>query len=233
MKIVGLQKFTLIDFPGNIACSIFLHGCNLRCGFCHNPGLVTQKPGKEFSQQEILDFLGNRKDKLTGICISGGEPMIDLDTNFLKKIKQLGYKIKIDTNGLYPDKLSEFLKAGLIDYVALDIKSSKDIYNILSGREVDMGNIEQSIKLVTNMQDYELRTTVLERYNTKEDMLKMAKWLNEITGKKPKRFCLQPFVKKGELVDISFKDEPDTSEQYLSELKQLLQDYFEEIHVKV
>ena len=233
MRIVGLQKFTLIDFPGTIACSIFLHGCNLRCGFCHNPRLVTQKPDAEISQKEILDFLEKREGQLKGICISGGEPMMNLDKEFVKKIKELGYKVKIDTNGSYPDQLSEFIKQGLIDYVALDIKSSKEIYDKLSGKEIDLSKIEKSINIIAKMEDYELRTTVLERFNTKEDMLSMAKWLVEIAGKKPKRFCLQPFTKKGDLVDEEFKNEPDTSEQYLIELEELLRDYFEEIIIRI
>src|SRR4030043_765294 len=105
MKIAGIEKITLIDYPGKIACTIFLYGCNFKCKFCHNPELVVLPIEKEIPEQEILDFLKKRKNQLEGVCITGGEPLLTLEKNFLKRIKELGYEIKIDTNGSFPEKL--------------------------------------------------------------------------------------------------------------------------------
>ncbi|HKL23166.1 MAG TPA: radical SAM protein, partial [Candidatus Nanoarchaeia archaeon] len=109
MKIKGIQKTTLIDYPGKIACTLFLFGCNFRCGFCHNPELVIKEEVQDIDEKEILNFLEKRKGKLEGVCITGGEPFLTLDKNFIKKIKEKGYFVKIDTNGSFPEKLKDFI----------------------------------------------------------------------------------------------------------------------------
>jgi pyruvate formate lyase activating enzyme len=129
MIISGFHKFTLIDYPNKISAIIFLQGCNFRCGFCHNPELVISKSNNNYSKEFILKFLEERKEKLDAVCITGGEPLISLDLDFLKEIKNRGYSIKIDTNGSYPDKLQSIITAELVDYVAMDIKSSFYNYN--------------------------------------------------------------------------------------------------------
>ena len=151
MLIKGFQKTTLIDYPEKIACTIFLHGCNFRCGFCHNPELVLTSNSKEYSQKEILDFLEKRKKYLDAVCITGGEPLATLEKNFVKKIKSLGYLIKIDTNGSFPEKLKEFLDENLVDFVSMDIKSSKEKYLFVVGKSVDFEKIEESMKLVSDL----------------------------------------------------------------------------------
>lgn len=130
MKICGLQKMTLLDFPGHVACTIFTGGCNLRCPFCHNSLLVTDvEEAEDYSEQFILDYLKKRKGVLEGLAITGGEPLIQKDIrNFIEEVRSYGYKIKLDTNGCYPEKLKELVGAGLIDYVAVDIKNCKEKY---------------------------------------------------------------------------------------------------------
>jgi len=237
MKICGLQKLTLIDYPGKLACSIFLFGCNFRCGFCHNPGLVIDNKDKneieEYSEKEILEFLESRKNYLEGVCITGGEPLLSVDVEFLKKIKEMGFLIKIDTNGSFPEKLRGLISEGLIDYVAMDIKTCKEKYKDVIKCDVDLDKIEESIKLIANLPEYEFRTTILESLHSKENVLEMVKWLEEIIGRRGKRFSLQGFKKEAELLDDNFKTENNTKENYLNELKEIVKEYFNEINVKV
>ncbi len=232
MKIKGLEKTTLLDYPGKIACTLFLFGCNFRCGFCHNPELVLKEEGKTFSEEEILEFLKKRQGELEGVCFTGGEPLLTLEKDFLKKIKSLGYLIKIDTNGTNPQKLKNFINEGLVDYVAMDIKSSKDNYAKVVNSNVNLKDIEESIKLISKLKNYEFRTTILKCFHDKEEMKKIGKWLFDLTEKKPKKFCLQGFTNKGKLIDPSFSKEENVREDYLNELKQEIKDYFEEICIK-
>ena len=261
MKIGGLQKVTLIDYPGEVACTIFLFGCNFRCGFCHNPSLVIGDDGgvigdggeamEGFSVEEVLDFLRERKGKLDAVCISGGEPLMSLDFDFVRKIKELDYKIKIDTNGSFPEKLKRLIDEGLIDAVAMDIKGSREKYSEVSGGGVDLGKIEESIKIVydfgggnistqMNTDEHrfenrmsEFRTTVVGRLHSKEDVVEIGRWVNEVCEGKPKRFFLQGFKSKGDLIDESFSGEDDVSEEYLVELKDCVGEFFEEVGVRV
>ena len=233
MKIMGLQEATLIDYPGKIACTIFLYGCNFKCGFCHNPGLVLKPEGKEYSREEIFEFLKKRKEYLDGICITGGEPLVSLDLEFLNRIRGLGYSIKIDTNGGFPEKLKEIIEKGLVDFVAMDIKSSKEKYNEIINSDVDVGKIEKSMKLVSGLNDYEFRTTIIRGIHDIEEVKKIAVWLNKIIGKKPKKFCLQGFKTQKKLIDESFEKKKNTSEIFLNELKEEVKDYFEEVKIRV
>ncbi len=233
MKIMGLQETTLIDYPDKIACTLFLYGCNFKCGFCHNPGLVLKPEGKEYSEEEILEFLKKRKEYLEGICITGGEPLLNLDLEFLERIKRLGYSIKIDTNGGFPEKLKEIIEKGLVDFVAMDIKSSKGNYNKVINSNIDIDKIEKSMKLVSGLKDYEFRTTIIEGIHDIGEVKKIAIWLNEIIKGKPKKFCLQGFKNQGKLLDKSFMKKKDTSEKFLNELKEEIKDYFEEVEIRV
>ncbi len=229
MKIKGLQKITLIDYPEKIASTIFLFGCNFNCGFCHNPELVLKENKTNISEKETIDFLIKRKKQLEGVCITGGEPLLSLNLNFLKKIKKLGYLIKIDTNGSFPEKIKEVTH--LVDYIAMDIKSSKENYQKVTNSKVDLENIEKSIKLISNLEYYEFRTTIIQDIHTQEEMIKIAKWLNSITRKKPKKYCLQPFKNQGKFIDIKFKTKKDTSKEYLNKLKETIKPYFENIEI--
>ena len=236
MKIYGFQKVTLIDYPGEIACTIFLFGCNFRCGFCHNPELIFENSGiefQEFTEKEILDYLIERKKYLDGICITGGEPLLSLDKEFLKKIKNIGYKIKIDTNGAFPERLKEFISEGLVDYVAMDVKSSKEKYKEVCGIEVDLKKVEESMRIICGLKNYEFRTTIVRGIHGIDEMKKIAEWLNDICGKNPKKFFIQGFKNYDKFVDVSFNNKPDTDEKFLGEIKEVVKDYFGEVSVRV
>lgn len=234
MKISGIQKTTLIDYPGKIACTIFLSGCNFRCSFCHNPELVLLKPDTEnISKESILRFLEKRKLYLDGVCITGGEPLITLEEDFLRKIKELGYLIKLDTNGSFPEKLEEFIKKGLIDFVAMDIKASKEKYKEIIRAELDLEKIEKSIKLISKLKNYEFRTTIIERVHNVEELEKISQWLNDLLGGKPKKFALQGFKNRGKILGEDFKNLTDTPEEYLIKIKEAIKKYFENVEIRV
>lgn len=198
MKINGFQKMTLLDYPGKVACTVFTAGCNFRCPFCHNAALVTHINNDiEYSEEEILEYLSKRKGLLDGVCITGGEPLLqDGIEVFIAKIKSLGYAVKLDTNGSFPEKLEKLVNAGLVDYVAMDIKNSREKYSLIADVDVDIKKIEQSVSfLMNNGVDYEFRTTVVKEYHNIEDMKAIGEWI-----KGAKRYFLQNFVDSGDLI---------------------------------
>lgn len=233
MKIKGFEKFTLIDYPNKIACTLFLFGCNLRCGFCHNPELVLEETSNDISEKSILKFLEKRKGQLEGVCICGGEPLLTLDENFLEEIKKIGYSIKIDTNGCFPEKLKKLVDKNLVDFIAVDIKASEEKYDKIAGAKVDFEKIKESVKIVDELEEYELRTTVIEGIHDIEEIKKIGKMLNKILGKKPKKFVLQGFNNHGKFVDNSYKNKKNTSEEFLNELKEVAEDYFEKVSIRI
>ena len=236
MKIAGLQKLTLIDYPGKVACTIFLFGCNFKCGFCHNPELViSNKAPAGFDEDYILDFLKERRKYLDAVCITGGETLIHPELpEFLKKIKNLDYTVKIDTNGSNSNLLLLTINKKLVDYIAMDIKSDKDNYNIITNSNVDINNIENSIKIISDSGlNYEFRTTVIKGYHDKEKMIEIAKWINNITRKKPVKYAIQNFTpRKDGLLDESFENIEPFTDNELEELKENVKDYFEDIIIR-
>lgn len=231
--ISGLQKLSLIDYPGKIACTLFLFGCNFRCGFCHNPELVLAPPNEKYSEEEFLDFLEKRKGQLDGVCITGGEPLLSLEKEFLRKIKALGYSIKIDTNGTNPEKLKEFIGEGLVDYVAMDLKAPPEDYNLVANTNVQINQLEETIKLIVNSDiDYEFRTTIVRRFHNEDKMKKMYEWILKLVGKKPKRYFLQGFVNHGKFIDDSFNKEPNVFKNYLDKFKPIAEKYFEKVGIR-
>ena len=233
MNIAGLQKVSTIDYPGEISCIVFLHGCNFRCGFCYNPDLVLRQASDGFSQEYFFNFLKKRKGKLDAVCITGGEPLITLEIDFVRKIKELGYKVKIDTNGSFPDKLKELIDLKLIDYIAMDIKSSKEFYSRAIGVPADISKIERSIKLVNDFENSEFRTTVVKRFHDGKVMKDLGKWVKEICESKPKRIFLQGFRRNEEgMIDMDFMNEQNVSEKYLEEMKESVKDYFCEVGLR-
>lgn len=202
MRIDGLQKMTLLDFPGKVACTVFTGGCNFRCPFCHNALLVTELPeNPDYTVDEILSFLKKRAGLLDGVAITGGEPLMNPDiADFIKQIRDLGYSVKLDTNGSYPDRLKSLVGEGIVDYVAMDIKNCKEKYAETVGlKSYDLSKIEESVDfLKTNAVDYEFRTTVVKEFHTVEDIRKAAEWI-----KGAKRYFLQNFVDSGNLIDGS------------------------------
>jgi len=188
---------TMLDFPGKIACTVFTYGCNFRCPFCHNASLVIDAP-EFFSEEEILAYLKKRAGVLDGICISGGEPLLQKDIfDFISKIKETGLLVKLDTNGYFPDKLKYAIDEKLVDYVAMDIKNSKEKYALTVGVEnFDITPVEKSVDLLLEGKiDFEFRTTITRELHTKEDIQKIASWINGA----PKYF-LQNFENTGNLI---------------------------------
>jgi pyruvate formate lyase activating enzyme len=234
MKIKHFQKTTLIDYPGEIACTIFLFGCSFRCGFCHNPELVLKEETEDIPQKEVLDFLEERKKYLDGVCFTGGEPLMSIDTEFLNKIKKLGYKIKIDTNGDFPDKLQEIVNNELVDFISMDIKSVFSKYPEITNSKVDIEKIKKSVEIVHNSRaDYEFRTTIIEDFHTKEDFKQMMEALTNIIKGKINKFILQGFKNSGKFVDKNYAKKSNTSGRYLEELKEISEHYVEKIDIRV
>lgn len=199
MVIQGLQKLTLLDYPGQVACTIFTAGCNFRCPFCHNASLVIDTyKNRPITEEEIFSFLKKRQGILDGVCVTGGEPLIQtgVDT-FLGKIKEMGFQVKLDTNGSFPDKLKKLVEAGLVDYVAMDIKNSPESYGKTIGIEnYDMKNIKRSVEyLMSGVVSYEFRTTVVRQFHQRADFESIAKWI-----KGADRYFLQQFVDSGDLI---------------------------------
>ena len=196
--ICGLQKMTLLDYPGKVACTVFLGGCNFRCPFCHNSELFMGKPQKLMEDAEFFAFLEKRKGLLDGVCVSGGEPTLYKELPvFLAKIKELGFAVKLDTNGYRPEVIKELAEQNLVDYIAMDVKNSPAKYAQTVGLEtMDLSSIEESLRfLIEGEVAYELRTTLIAQLHDEASIQDMGAWLASlVTGKKPKKLFLQSFV---------------------------------------
>lgn len=199
MLIHGLQKLTLLDFPGRVAATLFTGGCNFRCPFCHNATLVEHpEEAPLYSEEEILKFLSGRVGILDGVAITGGEPLMNKDIkDFIRKIKELGFAVKLDTNGTYPEVLKELLDEKLIDYVAMDVKNSPEKYAETAGiAKLDLNKIETSMNLLrTSGIEYEFRTTIVKEFHTVGDIAKIADWISFAP-----RYFLQGFTDSGNLI---------------------------------
>lgn len=207
MKIEALQKLTLLDYPGKMAATVFTYGCNLRCPFCHNALLVTEESYGGIEADEVLSFLSKRKGMLEGVCVTGGEPLLQPDIeDFLKAIKDMGFSVKLDTNGTFPKKLKDVIRKGLVDYVAMDIKNCQDKYALTSGKTcMDLSAIDESISfLLSGEVEAEFRTTVVKNFHTEEDLLKITDWISGAD-----RYFLQQFVDSGNLIDQNLEGYSD------------------------
>ncbi|MDR0693531.1 MAG: anaerobic ribonucleoside-triphosphate reductase activating protein [Puniceicoccales bacterium] len=192
MKVGGIQKISLIDFPGKISCVLFTQGCNFCCPFCHNESLVLpEKFGPPMEESEIFNFLNAKKGKIEAVVMSGGEPTLQDDLeDFLKKIRELGFLIKLDTNGSRPEVLDNLYRAKLLDYVAMDIKHRFERYAEITNVSVSVDKIKRSVDLIKNSgMDYEFRTTVVPAFHTSYDIRSI---IFQLSG--AKRFVLQEFV---------------------------------------
>lgn len=198
MKIAGLQKMTLLDYPGRVACTVFFQGCNFRCPFCHNRDLLAGDGEAWMSDEELLSFLEKRKGLLDGVCVTGGEPTLQKDLpELLKKIKALGYGVKLDTNGGRPEVLKALVEGKLVDYVAMDIKNSPAQYPQTAGvSQEQLGQIEESIRfLLSEKVDYEFRTTVVKEFHSARSVEEMGAWIEALgDGNKAKKWFLQSYV---------------------------------------
>ena len=199
MRILGLQKLSLVDFPGKVAATVFTGGCDLRCPFCHNAPLVL--PGRGASALDagaVLDFLASRRGLLDGMVLSGGEPLLQPDAaDFLAEVKAMGFAVKLDTNGCHPDALADILDRRLADYVAMDIKNSLEKYPWTVGVPgFDTAPVERSARLLMEgPADYEFRTTLVRPFHEVGDMETIGRWLRGA-----RRYYLQAFVDSGDLV---------------------------------
>ncbi len=199
MRISGLQKLTLLDYPGRVACTVFTGGCNFRCPFCHNASLVLpEKLAEDTDEDQVLAFLKKRIGILDGVAVTGGEPLLQREMPlFLKKVRDLGYSVKLDTNGSFPDMLELVVKEGLVDRVAMDIKNAPELYAQTVGlASFDLGPVDRSRKfLMESGIDYEFRTTVVRGLHTRESLIDAAKW---IAG--AKEYYLQQYKDSGEVI---------------------------------
>lgn len=229
MNISGLQKLSLVDFPRKMAATVFTGGCNLRCPFCHNALLVTA-PAEErehYETQEILDFLASRKGLLDGVVLSGGEPLLQEGTlEFAAAVKTMGFAVKLDTNGCFPDRLCALLDEGTIDYVAMDIKNSLSKYPLTVGiPEFDVSVVQESAAiLMEGRVDYEFRTTLVREFHTEADLLSIARWL-----KGAKRYRLQNFVDSGGLIQSGLHG---FSPQEMNVIFKIVRPYFADVSLR-
>ena len=201
LNIQGLQKTTLLDYPGNVAATVFLGGCNMRCPFCHNMNIVLTSEPPAFTEEEVLMFLSKRKDLLDGVCITGGEPTLQKDLpSFIRLVKGLGLKVKLDTNGTCPDMLRVLIENGLIDYVAMDIKSSLSGYGTACGvKDIRLTPVKESIDLLINGSvEYEFRTTAVEEFLDTGTVRDIAVLL-----KGAKNYYLQGYIESEHVPDKS------------------------------
>lgn len=227
MRILGFQKTTLLDYPHKLAATIFLGGCNFSCPFCHNASLVKNASLIPLIEEDVLSYLKKRKNILEGVCITGGEPTLsDGLVDLIKKIKNLGFCVKLDTNGSNPDLLSTLINDKLIDYVAMDIKNSLSKYQATIGCPVNLEYIQKSVTLLISSQiEYEFRTTVVRELHTKEDLLEIAKWIQPT-----KQYFLQQFVDSGNL--LCPNSLTSYSEEELLQISTLLKEQIPNIKVR-
>ena len=203
MLISGLQKMTLLDYPGLVACTVFTGGCNFRCPFCHNASLVLPEElqAADGGVEAVLSFLKKRQGLLDGVAVTGGEPLLHADmADFLREVKTLGYRVKLDTNGSFPDRLQSLVEEGLVDRVAMDIKNAPALYARTAGLEtMDMAAVARSKDyLLSGAVEYEFRTTVVRGLHTRESLVEAARW---IAG--AQAYFLQQFKDSGALIDGS------------------------------
>ena len=222
MTISGLQKMTLLDFPGKVACTVFLQGCNYRCPFCHNSELLEGPGDPVMSREELLAFLKKRVGLLDGVCISGGEPTLTPGLkDLMQEIKAMGYAIKLDTNGSRPAVLKDLVASDLVDYVAMDIKNAPSRYPQTCGvSRLDLAAIEESIAfLVSGPVDSEFRTTVVSPLHDVSSMEEMGRWLHNTAGGKPiEKLFLQPFVDRDTVAFSGLSTPESTQIQAFAEL---------------
>ena len=235
MRIFGLQRLTLLDYPGRIACTVFLGGCNMRCPFCHNGDLVRGEGDGLMSVDELLAFLDTRVGRLSGVCISGGEPTLHPDLpELIREIKRRGFAVKLDTNGTNPHMLARLIDENLLDYVAMDIKNSPERYGETIGlnAECEMQNAESLLDkvrrsaalLMEKKVDFEFRTTLARELHSENDLISIGKWLSG-----DEKYFLQTYRDEGELLVGGFT--PFTKEE-TDRLLAILREYIPNASVR-
>lgn len=225
MNIAGVQKVTLLDYPGKVACEIFTQGCNFECPFCQNSSLIPITNTGEFSEEEIFEYLNLRKNILDGVVITGGEPTVQKDLKgFIKKIKDLGLLVKLDTNGGNPKVLQELIDEKLVDYVAMDIKNIFNKYNITAGKKINLDNIKKSIEILKASKiDYEFRTTIIKEMHSLDDIVSICKLVGNA------KYYLQNFEDSEFVIDHSLHG---FSREELLFIDKYLKDVFPNVEIR-
>ena len=225
MNIAGVQKVTLLDYPGKVACEIFTQGCNFECPFCQNSGLIPITNTGEFSEEEIFEYLVLRKKILDGVVITGGEPTVQKDLKeFIKKIKDLGLLVKLDTNGGNPKVLQELIDEELVDYVAMDIKNVFNKYNITAGKKIALDNIKKSIEILKASKiDCEFRTTIIKEMHSLDDIVSICKLVGDA------KYYLQNFEDSENVIDHSLHG---FSREELLFIDKYLKDLFPNVEIR-
>ena len=230
VDVKGLQKTSLVDYPPYIASTVFVGRCNFRCPFCHNPDLVLGYEGmSDISEEELLAHLVSRKGIVDGVCITGGEPTLYKDLpNFVKNIKDLGFLVKLDTNGSNPEMLRFLIDQRLVNYVAMDIKAPRDKYVLAAGVSVDLEKVGESVEILKEGKvNYEFRTTFVPGIISKEDVIKIGLWLEGAD-----RFFIQQFASSSRLLSKDFENTKPFSLKELEEFKQLLSSYIKKVDIR-
>jgi len=231
VKIGGLQKLTLIDYPGRLAATVFLTGCNFRCPFCYASELVLPEKIKKqpkISEKEFFNFLKERKELIDAVVLCGGEPTISKELEpLIKKIKKMGFLVKLDTNGSDPKLLKTLIDQKLIDYVAMDIKGPKEKYGKFTDKKIDIKKIQNSIDILKEGKvDYEFRSTIVPTLHEKEDVIEMARWIRGA-----KRYYLQNF-RPEKTIDPKFEKIKPYPESFLLEIQKIITPFFETCEVR-
>ncbi len=229
LPLYDLQPFTLVDFPGHIACTLFTAGCNLRCPYCHNADLVYPSESSRIEMGAFFAFLKRRKGLLEGVCITGGEPTLSDLVSLLKGIKALGFKIKLDTNGTHPERWIPWVEAGLIDYLAVDVKVPLEKYARMGAELADVDGIHKSVEylLIYHPVPYEFRTTIHPNWLSERDVERIGSWL-----KGAQRLALQPYVPSAKVLDPERCKGPGYSKEALQAFREILSADIEEVLVR-
>lgn len=225
----GLQKTSLLDYPDKVSAIVFTQGCNFNCGYCHNPSLINFQSKNDISIDVFFDFLQKRKGKLDGVVITGGEPTLQKDLkSFIKQIKNMGYLVKLDTNGSNPFILQELINEKLVDYVAMDIKAPIDKYSVVVRQKIDIDNIKKSINIILNSNiDYEYRTTVLPSLLKMEDFEEIGFLI-----KGAKKYYIQKFEVQSKINDSSLAKELNYSDNDLNSIVVIMSKYVKYVEIR-
>lgn len=236
IHIKGVQKISLIDYPGKISCVVFLNKCNMRCPYCHNPELVLDNYEKEFPDigvEEFMEFLDKKRKWIDGVCITGGEPTLHSGLlEFTKMIKKKGLLVKLDTNGTNPNMIEEAINQNIVDFIAMDIKNTLSKYSKTVNMNVNIENIKKSISIIIeagkdNKIDYEFRTTILPKHIGEKEIILIGEMLRGA-----KKYVLQQFHKQDSLIDDSFKNEKIYNYSELNKFKEILEKYIQKVEIR-
>ena len=229
INIKGIQKTSLLDYPGKICSTIFLNRCNFRCPYCHNPELVFDEVKDEIPPEEFLDFLEEKKKWIDGICVTGGEPTLHKGlVDFARKVKEKGFLIKLDTNGTNPAMIEQLLNEKLVDYVAMDIKADLDKYSEAVNAKVNTDAIQKTVNLLMNSEiGYEFRTTVVPGLFDEETAEKIGNWL-----KGAKKYCLQQFRNSDKVLDPKYQNVGHYHIDKLEKFKSILKKHINDVEIR-